>query len=157
MELEQISNEAEKIPGLKEHLDKTIRSVNYWNKPVRGTGELIALQIKPEEQAATYIYETHRREIHGSGTKERIDFSVIIGAFRQNKYEESDHQKIYDSFIGMGIPNVDNPSNNYSEIKNFEVSEDGMKVTAVAKYSSRGKNMDEPKSITKETEFEFNL
>lgn len=120
MTIEQKLKEAEKIPGLKKHLELVSKYQGYdWS--MNGSVQLVDLQLKPKEQAAAYIVEEHEWNDYGQSG---IEYAVRVGAFRKGKSESS--EKIV--YRNMFDANKDDWSKSYKEIKSFDVEKDEVKV-----------------------------
>lgn len=135
MSIEQTLKEAEKIAGLKRHLN-SVKKYNRRDWSMSGSARLIDLQLKPVEEASAYIVEIHEWVASGHSG---IEYAVKIGAFRKGKNANSGKIVYRDMFDA----HKDDWSRAYEKIKKFKVERDRVIVRVASNEVER--------------DFEFNI
>lgn len=129
MVLEQTLKKAEKVPGLKKHLESVSKYRGYdWS--MNGSAHLVDVRINIEEQAAAYIVEEHEWDESGHSG---IEHAVRVGAFRRGKSASSD--KIV--YIDISRRYKDDQSKAYNKIIHFKVCENKVRVRVASDQAER--------------------
>lgn len=129
MTIEQKLKEAEKIPGLKKHLDY-VSKYHGVDWTMNGSAQLLDLQLKPEEKAAAYIVGEHEWNDLGYGG---IEYAVRIGAFRKGESEDSGKIVYRDMLHAY----KDDWSKAYKKIKSFDVEKDKVKIKVASSEAEK--------------------
>jgi len=125
MTLVEQLKEAEKIPGLKEHLDAF---TEYKCPKFHHTFRIVDILCKSDEQLAAYVIEEKKwlNSMEGG-----IENNAVVGIYQNGKYKISkyNHRHMFD-------PKKDNPDNDFIKIEKISSLENGR--LHIALYSANG-------------------